>query len=594
MRFNSLVAAASFAALSSHSVSAGAEDGASFALNRLDPAPAGDAFFAVPSASVEGRLSFRAMGFIDYANRPLDVTALNTGKEVASVVAHQATLHGNVTVALFDRVALNLDVPAVIQSGEAFASGGSALPAPATTGTGNIRVGGRGKLWGDARGLVHVGLGGYLFLPTTGDYASDPRVRGWVHALASGEAKKRVRYALAVGPEFREDRELLNVSQGSRLSYSAAAAALLGPNRELQLGPEVVGTVPFGGIDARTVSLDVLVGAKYRFLEDFTVGAGAGTALSAGVGSPRARAMLSLSWAPAIEVAKRVNDADADGDTIPDNEDACPENAGVASTEAKANGCPPAQDKDGDGVADPLDACVDQAGVASPDPKANGCPRSGDKDGDGIADGIDACPDKAGVASADAKTHGCPLLDTDGDGVTDASDACVDKSGVASADAKTNGCPAASDGDGDGVLDDVDACPAQAGLASANPALRGCPISTALDKTAAGLEFEVGKAVLRPTSEAVVDALATMLKEHPELTKLEVQSHTDNQGAKRINKTISQDRAAAVVAALAKRGVAGARLVAKGYGDEQPLVANDTPEGQQKNRRVAFVVLEKK
>lgn len=86
---------------------------------------------------------------------------------------------------------------------------------------------------------------------------------------------------------------------------------------------------------------------------------------------------------------------DRDKDGIVDKEDACPDEAGVAST----NGCP---DRDGDGVADKMDACPDKAGPAD----KQGCP---DSDGDGIADHLDKCPSVPGVASM----KGCPEVNED-------------------------------------------------------------------------------------------------------------------------------------------------------------------------------------
>ncbi len=83
---------------------------------------------------------------------------------------------------------------------------------------------------------------------------------------------------------------------------------------------------------------------------------------------------------------------DADGDGIPDKDDRCPNEAGLASL----GGCP---DRDGDGIADGADACPDKAGPA----QFQGCP---DTDGDGIPDNLDKCPTVAGVASM----KGCPEL----------------------------------------------------------------------------------------------------------------------------------------------------------------------------------------
>jgi OOP family OmpA-OmpF porin len=48
----------------------------------------------------------------------------------------------------------------------------------------------------------------------------------------------------------------------------------------------------------------------------------------------------------------------------------------------------------------------------------------------------------------------------------------------------------------------------------------------------------------------------------------------------------------AVKAYLVKRGVDPGRIVAVGYGEDQPVASNDTPEGRAANRRIVFVVLE--
>jgi outer membrane protein OmpA-like peptidoglycan-associated protein len=82
---------------------------------------------------------------------------------------------------------------------------------------------------------------------------------------------------------------------------------------------------------------------------------------------------------------------DTDGDGIPDNEDDCPEVAGLAVF----NGCP---DTDGDGIKDSEDRCPTEAGSVA----LQGCP---DRDGDGVADIDDKCPDVAGPAS----NQGCPI-----------------------------------------------------------------------------------------------------------------------------------------------------------------------------------------
>jgi hypothetical protein len=43
---------------------------------------------------------------------------------------------------------------------------------------------------------------------------------------------------------------------------------------------------------------------------------------------------------------------------------------------------------------------------------------------------------------------------------------------------------------------------------------------------------------------------------------------------------------------LTQHGVAANRLVAKGYGQERPIVPNDSDEQKARNRRVQFIIIE--
>jgi outer membrane protein OmpA-like peptidoglycan-associated protein len=68
--------------------------------------------------------------------------------------------------------------------------------------------------------------------------------------------------------------------------------------------------------------------------------------------------------------------------------------------------------------------------------------------------------------------------------------------------------------------------------------------------------------------------------------KIEVAGYTDNVGDGKRNLNLSIDRAEAVVKYLTGKGVATAQLTAKGYGSDNPVADNATPEGRQKNRRI--------
>ena len=73
--------------------------------------------------------------------------------------------------------------------------------------------------------------------------------------------------------------------------------------------------------------------------------------------------------------------------------------------------------------------------------------------------------------------------------------------------------------------------------------------------------------------------------------KVEVDGHTDNQGLASANLALSQQRAEAVVAYLASKGVSSTRLSAKGFGQTKPVADNATADGRQKNRRIEFTVI---
>jgi len=102
------------------------------------------------------------------------------------------------------------------------------------------------------------------------------------------------------------------------------------------------------------------------------------------------------------------------------------------------------------------------------------------------------------------------------------------------------------------------------------------------------VNFDTGKATIRPDSAQTLDDAAAALKTVPAM-KIEVGGHTDNVGTPEANQKLSQERAQAVLAALAQRGIKADRMTAKGYGQTVPVADNRTEEGRAKNRRVELV-----
>jgi OOP family OmpA-OmpF porin len=103
--------------------------------------------------------------------------------------------------------------------------------------------------------------------------------------------------------------------------------------------------------------------------------------------------------------------------------------------------------------------------------------------------------------------------------------------------------------------------------------------------------FAFDEDVVLAQSMPVLEEVAKILREHPEITKVEVQGHTDAIDSDAYNRALSQRRVDYVRSWLIGQGIAASRLVAKGYGESQPIATNDTEEGRAKNRRVMFMVV---
>ncbi|MBV9907949.1 MAG: OmpA family protein [Hyphomicrobiales bacterium] len=72
---------------------------------------------------------------------------------------------------------------------------------------------------------------------------------------------------------------------------------------------------------------------------------------------------------------------------------------------------------------------------------------------------------------------------------------------------------------------------------------------------------------------------------------LEIAGYTDNTGDAALNLALSQKRAEAVRDAFIKYGADPDTLVAKGYGEADPIASNATAEGRLKNRRIEYHVV---
>jgi len=145
------------------------------------------------------------------------------------------------------------------------------------------------------------------------------------------------------------------------------------------------------------------------------------------------------------------------------------------------------------------------------------------------------------------------------------------------------------DSDNDGVPDQNDRCPGTlAGLATDN---RGCAARAEQSSVRLeGVTFELNSANLTADAAQTLRQVADALRGEPNL-RAEIAGHTDSSGDDAYNQGLSQERASSVLQYLVSQGIERERLVARGYGETQPVADNGTAAGRERNRRVEFNVL---
>ncbi|WP_437782855.1 OmpA family protein [Sorangium sp. So ce1097] len=571
------------------------------ALDRLAPAPAGDGLSTVPSAGVSGDLRPAVGLLFSYSHQPLSVRGTDP-PGAAAWVDRQAILHALASVELARRVKLDLDAPLVLDQGGASPALGDIRVAAPTGGVSiaDLQVGGRVTLLPQQGLRPAAALGLSVWLPTGDEEAfSGAGAVRYAPRVIVGAEDPGFRWAVSAGGRFQ--RATGDSLTGSEAFLAAGVGVRRGP---LQLGSELSVWAASGG--ARAVELPGGAGAEIEVpgragaellltarwsLGPLTLDAGAGPGFGKLPGTPKARFFAALGIAADIVPAPAA---------APAAPAAAPAGAG-GDRGGAARAAAPIDDLDGDSVPDAEDACPRVIGEARPPAAApgarpafrRGCPP--DRDDDGIYDVDDRCPDVPGVSSAAADEA------LAGDGARPASDAPANAGAQpapeapASAGARPasrHGCPA--DTDGDGIPNAADACPYERGKPSEDRATHGCPFAVRIEGSQIVIlqqvQFPTGRAEIEPESFELLSEVAAVLEEHPEIARVAVDGHTDNQGPDQANLRLSQRRALAVVAWLTAHGIDARRLEARGFGPRRPIADNRTGEGRARNRRVEFQI----
>jgi outer membrane protein OmpA-like peptidoglycan-associated protein len=382
---------------------------------------------------------------------------------------------------------------------------------------------------------------------------------------------------------------------GSQLTLSLGLSYAIVPQKFDILG-ELYSYVDLTG-ESTNHPLEGLLGIKVYMARNsfFQLGGGAGllpasiTSEGGMTGSPEWRVFLGFIFEPSI--------GDRDGDGIKDDVDKCPDEPEDIDDFEDEDGCPD-PDNDRDGILDKDDKCPNEPETKNGFEDEDGCPDSIDldRDGDGIPDKVDKCPDDPEDKDGFEDEDGCPDPDNDKDGIPDVDDLCPndpeDKDGFEDQD----GCPD-PDNDKDRILDKDDKCPNEPETYNGFEDEDGCPDKGRVLLRRGKLEildkiyFETGKAIIKPISFPILDAITATLKGNPQILLLEVQGHADERGDDDYNMRLTEDRAAAVKTYLVQHGVEPDRLQSHGYGETKPVCPQHNETCWSKNRRVEFVIL---
>ena len=102
--------------------------------------------------------------------------------------------------------------------------------------------------------------------------------------------------------------------------------------------------------------------------------------------------------------------------------------------------------------------------------------------------------------------------------------------------------------------------------------------------------FKFDRAELEASSKEELEKLYSFLQDNP-VINIAIHGHTDNKGNEEYNLKLSEARSQAVVNYLIDRGISSDRMTYQGFGEQKPVVSNETEEGRAQNRRVEFMVI---
>lgn len=570
-----------------------ATDGASPAINvqSFRPSIDGHEFFRLVDSELSNK-GITARGMFSHTASPLQYTSADG--ETIDVVSDILQLDGSVAFTT-GNLRLGLDLPIVLRS-----FGGESADA---TGLGELLVEGKYRLLDGSKSPVGVAFLVHTLLPTStvgGSLASDGLGVGFGASVDKRLASLHL--AAEAGMDYVPPSELENVLWGSQ------AHVQLGVSYAFTKRVGVLGELYASGVlddfdNPMARPSEVLFGGWYRAAKRGSILVRPALALGIGdaISTPTSRVLLSVAWDPQPP-------ADRDQDGIADDADTCKDVPEDLDGFADSDGCPELaavtiRVVDTDGVPSDEYWTIAEGGKTGPSGavvelpagkvqvSALGATADGTVPAGGKAEltvTVPAPRGKLAVTLVDAKKQSIsgavwraegPTVVPDGPaGTTPVRPGSYTLLGRAEGYRPARAIVEVAEG-GTAILT-LEMVPARAALKAERIEIKD------------SVYFETGKAVIKAESFALLDEVAEVLRDHPELAKIRIEGHTDSRGKDKDNLLLSQSRAESVRAYLTGKGVDVSRLVAVGFGESKPLVAEKSEADRAKNRRVDFFVVQ--
>ncbi|MBK6690241.1 MAG: OmpA family protein [Deltaproteobacteria bacterium] len=502
--------------------------------------------------------------FAHYARNPLVLFADRL--QIGEVVGHRLSLDLVGSIGLLDFLELGLAIPVTL-----YQLGDSGLPTGDLDKTGfrDLRVQAKLTILTQERtGIIGLSLVPELSIPvgSTDSFLGDGNVTFSPTLLV--DRRFDILFGFRIGAGFgiklRPRAEIGNVEIGNEFYYRAGAG--LGLPNLLDLHPEAIAELsgtsridelfekreqnPFLGRLGLRVHSDLEPGHRVIYTGGVSAGA------TRGYGAPDFQVFLGAIYQRYL--------SDRDGDLIWDDDDACPDDPEDRDDFEDSDGCPE-PDNDKDGLPDTADRCPNDPEDFDQFEDLDGCPEP-DNDKDGIPDTQDKCPNDPEDPDGFEDQDGCPDPDNDRDGIPDAEDKCPGEKEVINGELDEDGCPDEGETHVEVTSEKV-----------------------TIDSK---IMFDFDSDRIRSESFSILNQVALTLKANPQLLRIRIEGHTDEQGRADYNRSLSQRRATSVMRYLIQRGVEERRLEAEGYGEDKPLVSGHDEAAWAKNRRVEFTILE--